>query len=480
MHNSKLLRSLRQLSGRQLTRFEQFVASPYFNKPLYNVSFFMWLRKYAPDFSSPQLKVDHVLKHCPFEEAVDKKNLSYRLSHLNALLERFLAIEQMEAQPQMQYQLIAKAARDLEIEALEQRATKKMQNLLDQHPWRSTDYYRHCYELLLDQYLSSDPHDRSFNPRLQAVTDRLDAFYVLSKLQYLLEMKHHEAVSTERYTPQLEAELLSWLATHPLGQQPAILVYRLALRMVMQAEQVEHYYIFKATLEEHQAIFPPEEQKQLFTVLLNYCVRRNNRYGEIAFLEEYLHINDLLIAANLLLDNGELSPWRYVNLKNAALNVGRDDWAWEFIHQQRSALPPEYRDNVFYYALAYIHFHRGRYEEAQQVLAQVTFEDLLFNVALRTLLTRVYFEAEGADELLEAQLEANRLFLLRHKKELPPTLYEQWRNFQRFCVQLLKTDQSDRDRFQEIGRQIEAEQTVLYKDWLLRQVKRPAKKNVSP
>lgn len=459
---------MRRLSTLQLSRFGDFLASPYFNKQSNNIAFFDWLRKYAPAFSHTALEVEHLLADWPLEFAMDRKKLRYLVSNLNGLLEQFLAVEQLTGGPPLSfYRSLRQQATALDIGHLQQRAEQKIRESLDNATFKDSLYYQQLYQYHLDQYMETDPYQRSFNPRLQTAVDSLDTYYLLSRLRFAWQMQHLEAIAPERYEHHFESALLTWTATHPAVEVPSVRIYLLGLQMVSEPDEIDHYHAFKTSLEEHGRQLPPAERKLLYTGLLNYCIRRGNQYGETDFLREYLKVNELLMSDGLLLENGTISPWRFVNLKMAALRVQEDEWAWNFIHEYRQYLPEVYRENVFRYALAYLHFFRKHYEEARRLLAQVQFEDLLFNVALRTLLVRVYYEAGEVESLLIPQLEANRLFLLRHKEELSPKLYQQWKHFNRLCAQLAKRDTASSSEWEEIRQQIRETEQVLHKDWLL-------------
>lgn len=48
MHDSKLIQLLKTLEARQLSRLEIYLDSPYFNKNTDILSFFQYLRRFAP------------------------------------------------------------------------------------------------------------------------------------------------------------------------------------------------------------------------------------------------------------------------------------------------------------------------------------------------------------------------------------------------------------------------------------------------
>ena len=458
---------MRCLSTRQLSGFADFLASPYFNKHSNNIAFFDWLRKYAPSFSSPALSVETLLSNWPLDFAIDAKKFRYLISNLNGLLEQFLAVEHLTAKPSFDfYRYLQQQALGLGIDHLQRRAEQKISQMLEQTEYQDNRFFQQLHQYHLDQYQETDPYQRAFNPQLQRASDTLDTYYIISRLRFAWQMRHLEAISSDRYAHYYEMELLRWTEDHPAGQVPAVKVYRQGLRMLAEPEVVAHFYTFKAGLQQFGNQLPPAERKLLYTGLLNYCIRRGNQHGEMEFLREYLNVNELLMEQGLLLDDGEISPWRFVNLKMAALRVQDEDWAWRFIHEYQQFLPEGYRENVFRYALAYLHFCRKDYPEAQRLLAMVQFEDLLFNAALRTLLVRVYFEAGEIETLLIPQLEANRLFLIRHKTEMTATLYEQWRNFNKICLLLAKSDPASADDRRKIMEQLTGDEPLLHREWL--------------
>ena len=98
MHQSKLIELLQKLPARQLQRFGTFLQSPYFNKNTENKLLFNYLLPFAPDFQAPGLdkrKVGDAL-------GIAARPLAYRMSELAQLLEQFLLVEQLIAQPMEQ------------------------------------------------------------------------------------------------------------------------------------------------------------------------------------------------------------------------------------------------------------------------------------------------------------------------------------------------------------------------------------------
>ncbi|MBK9013210.1 MAG: hypothetical protein IPM82_03490 [Saprospiraceae bacterium] len=236
---------------------------------------------------------------------------------------------------------------------------------------------------------------------------------------------------------------LSWASNGLIGQQgrnlalePTIQIYRQIFLMLHNTEEPRHFEEAKRLLTTHGHRFEAHELKQLYTLLLNYCTRRINRFNDEIFWHEYLEINKLLLENGLIFENGYLPPWRYTNLVTVGLRTGQTDWTHGFIHRYRGKLLPAYSENLFRYNLAQFHFHQQDFDNAQRELVHVEFTDVLLNLGVRSLLIKIYFET-GQDEILYSYLEATRIFCFA-TNFLDKRVKQQMKKFVEYCGKLLK------------------------------------------
>lgn len=469
MQKSKLLESLRCLSGRKLSRFGEFLASPYFNKTSSNLQFFEFLLNYAPAFDHPDLDRQSVLRNWSLPGEGGEPNLHYRLNALTGLLETFLAVEELLSDDFSLHLNTFRQASRHEMDLFRQTARRRLTRDLADDPWRNNHYYEKAYRLAFLDYQHHDHPPRTFNPRLQAAADALDLFYFTTKMRYSWSMTTQERLLNVSYQHHLEKALLQLLDDHPGAPEVAVRVYRCALDMLADFDNTDPYYQLKALLSEEGHKFPPGERMELYTGLLNFCTRQINHFADEHFREEYLDINITLLDEGLLLHRGELSPWRYTNLVAAALQCNRAVWARSFLEEGRQQLPPSYADNIYQYNLGYFHYQTGDLDQARRVLARVAFEDVVFNVLLRSLLTRVYYEA-GEEELLFSYLEANRLFLLRNDL-IEERLRIQVQNFLDFTRRLARIGKPEAKELPALQADLPIAREIMHREWLLRQIR---------
>ncbi len=463
MHQSKLLELLRKFSPRQLSRFGDFVQSPYFNKNQDNVLFFNYLQKYAPSFDHKNLEKKIVMQKLRTDKPADEKSLAYLMSNLTKLAEEFLSMEQFRSGETglplaLMEQLYGHGLRK-HLKSVED----SLEKTLEAGSLRNAEFYRKMMLFRRLQYEQSDPHQRDFNENLQAAADALDRYFIVEKLRYACEMQNLSNMLNLRYRQPFVEQAAAWAAAPEFESEPAVQVYRQLFLLLSCEDETAHFMVLKKLLTAHGRLFEPHELKQLYTLLLNYCTRRINRFNDENSWHEYLEINKLLLKDGLLLENGELPPWRYTNLVAVGLRTGQANWTHDFIHDFRDKLAEEYRTNLFHYNLAQFHFHQKDFDSAQRELVHVEFNDVLLNVSARSLLIKIYFETDQTEPLL-SYLEATRIFLLRNKL-LDAQLKQQLKKFVEFCTKLVRAE-GDPDRLLELLEALPPPREVMHRDWL--------------
>lgn len=265
-------------------------------------------------------------------------------------------------------------------------------------------------------------------------------------------------------------EILLWAANPAHLEIPSIQVYRQLILLLSNPDETAHFETVKSLVTKSEPYFDADELRQLYTLLLNYCIRRINRHSDERFWHEHLEINKLLLQNGLIFENNLLTPWHYTNLVAVGLKTGQTEWIRQFMHDYRDRLPPEYAENVFRYNLAHYHFYLKNYDEAQRALLQVEFTDVLLNIGARSLLVKIYCETEQT-ELLLAYLEATRIFLLRNQL-LDRQIKKQMQKFVEFTAKFAKTPPHDRERFQILLEKLPPAHEMMHREWLAGQLQR--------
>lgn len=465
MHQSKLIELLRKLSTRQLSRFGDFLQSPYFNKNTENKLFFNYLQAFVPGFDHPELEKGAVIRANPTESGLDEGALAYRMNELMQLLEDFLAAERLREQPLEAQFALMEAYHQMGLDKHYSTVRKRARKLLKKYPYQDAAYLQARYRLadIEDRY--AQQYERRYREELQQAADALDRAYLAEKLRYSLEMVNAAQMLDIQYGLHLGEAVLGWLKDNPLHDAPRVDIYLNALLMLQQPEKQEYYHKLYSLLRDNEAILPPEEVKNLYAYLLNYCTRRINHYRDKSYLAHFLDINQYLLDKGMLLENGRLAPWRYTNLITAGLATGRPEWAKSFLEKYKKLLPEDFRDDIYHFNLAHHLYYTKDYGRAQVLLNQIDLRDALLAISAKNLLAKIYYET-GQTELLLSFLEAYRIYLYRQDL-VKPKLKEQARNFIDFTRKLAKLALFETEKRQALADSLPPATETFEREWLL-------------
>ncbi len=470
MRQSKLLDLLRRFSSRQLTRFRDFLGSPYFNRSEPLIRFFEHLLLYAPDFQNEGLQKAAVLQQFQPGETLTEKRLTYLASQLQQQAESFLAVESLRADDLEASLALLQFFDPDQLPRHYRSALDTAQRTLRDTPLRNAEYYLRAFRLSEIRYRQEDRNQHRYSELLQHSSDALDEFYLVEKLRYCWAMANLEYMLNLHFEWNMGEWLLDYLASGDRLLNPTAQIYHTGILMVRDADDTTHFFRLRGLLAEYENRFSESERKYLYTGLLNYCTRRINRQNDPQFSEEYLEINKNLLANGLLFENGLLSPWRFLNLVNTGLRNGQTDWVQAFIRQYRERLPQDYTEDISLIAQAQYHFHHKEFGPAQILLNQANPRDVLLAVTVRNLLARIYYES-GETELLLSFLEAYRVYLLRQDL-LSAQMKQQARRFVDFTRKLAKIDRPEAQQLPKLLADLPPAPEIYHRDWLEAQIRR--------
>lgn len=468
MQQSKLLEVLRRFSGRQLSRFRDFLESPYFNRAPELVRFYAFLAAYAPDFQDPALDKSAVLQQFAREKPLTPKRLAYLMNQLQQLAEEFLGVEHFRADDFEAAMALLRVWHPNDLPRHYRYTLEKAIQAIQNTTCRNAEYYLNTFRLKAIQYDHSDPNQHQMLDSLQQASHALDEFYLVEQLRYGWEMANLEYMLNLKYDWKIGHRLLDFLAQEPLAINRTAQIYLSGIRMIKEPDNTAHFFYLKNALQEHESRFSEPELKHLYNGLLNYCTRRINQQNDQQFSNEYLSINKNLLAKGLLFEDGQLSPWHFLNLVNTGLRSNQTDWVQTFIKDYHRYLPDDYAEDIRLTAQGQYHYQLQEYGQAQVLLNQANPRDVLLAVTVRNLLTRIYYET-GETELLLFFLEAYRVYLIRQTL-LSAQMKKQARQFVDFTRKLAKIDRPEAHQLVKLKAELPPAREIYHRDWLLQQI----------
>lgn len=460
MEKTLLWEAFCTFSRTEYREFARFVQSPFFNRKKQLELLCEYLLRCVDAKQLPNESTAFSMAF-PEEAVFSSQKLRLANSDLLALIEQFWVVQAQLAQTTANDLLIAAIYRKRNLTRHALIARREAQSALQQHPFRNADYYElsHAFEMEVYQSASAAQRYEDFN--LQEISDLTDCHFIARKLRHTCLILSHNAVVKKEYQLGLYALLLDYMEQSPLLEQPAIGLYYHACRFLSNPQADGHFQQFRVDLVQFADQFPPEEQRALFLLAINFGVKKSNAHGQ-PWYSETLQLYKTALERGLLFENGQLSRFAYNNMVGIAIRINEIDWAETFIHQYRPTLERKYREAAFSLNAARLAFIKKDYGSALMYLQKADYKDFINSMNAKTLQLKIYYQT-AAVELLESHLESMQHFIRRQRAV--GYHRENYLNIVRFTRALLRcTSAAEREA---LRLQIQETQPLTEREWLL-------------
>lgn len=387
------------------------------------------------------------------------------MSHLQKLVDQFLALEQWQNTPAAVESDLVQAYRQKGLERHFKDALQSAKTSLERQPLRNSAYYAHTGALLWEEaryHSLPHPGDEQY---LIGLSDNADLIWLTRKLRYLcLHTAYRTRFNSDR-TLSLRREVEDILERYAFLENTAIATWYYCLKMLELPEAAEYFSRFKQGVLTHGLLFQQDELRDFHLFAINYCIRRVNE-GQTDFFHDIMDFYKDGLTRGHLLDKGVLSHFTYYNIVAAGLHTREYEWVEDFIPRYRNALERSYRDSAYSFNLARLKFARKAYDEALQLLQHSNYHEPLLNMAAKTMSLKIYY-ALGELEVLSAHLEA----FIKYIRRKPGLGYHRnnYLKLARHTQKLINLNWNDKPEVEALRQAIVDEPVLTEREWLLEQ-----------
>jgi hypothetical protein len=420
-----------------------------------------------PLFNEKRLKKKIVFNICYGNKNFDDQKLRYLITDLTRCCDSYLAFISLQKQEQLKQNLLARTYAERNCEKayhgiiLSSRKKESATLVKD----ASFYYSRFDNEFTHMGYLAQYSK-RKEESNVVSVSNNLDRFYIIKKLQLLCEIQNVKNVMSKDHKVQMMEELLEHIKTDNYADVPAISVYYRILMTLVENDNENHFIELQYLLQKHKQSFSSTELRDMYQYVLNYCIKKintgNTNYQRIIF-ETY----KVILVNGVMLIKKHLSQWDYKNIVTISLRLEELNWCFKFINDYKSILAPKERDNAYNYNIAFWYFYKKEYSKTLNLLQKVNFTDLYYQLDSRVIILKIYVE-QNEDEALFYHLSAFRTFLNRNKVVSD---YQRitYKNLIRFTSALVKSG-GNKKKIEELRKKIAVNKQVADLQWLLKKV----------
>jgi len=465
MNNTKLYDVLSHLNIYALNRLEKFLNSPYHNEDKRLSQCYTFIKPYFKEKN----------KTCPTQAAIWKKvygkvpfnNARYArlLSDIVKKTESFMCIEKLQAVPTEKNLSLLTTYNEYRLDKYFTEPFLFTVKKLEEQPYRDADFFFHRFQLNAQQNIHlENKRQRTSEKNLWETVDSLDAFYLIHKLRYSAAILHYKKFLALEGEMALIREVVEHLQRKSYTHLPAVNIYYHILLTLIEPEKEQHFQMLKQLMLQHQQLFPASTNKEYFAFSINYCIRKINN-GQPAYQQEILALYKEALKADLMLDNGWLSPWDYKNITTIALRNKEYKWTDKFIEDYKNYIPNAERQNAYTFNRARYFFAVKKYDRVLQLLQTVEYDDIFYLLDSKTTLMKTYYELREYQPLMS--LKESFRILLRRKKTISEQNRINYMNFLRFTMKLYRLENANETKIAEVKKVIESTGNIADKNWIL-------------
>jgi len=409
MQNSNLIKILNNLSKDELKSFEDFIASPYFNKKPTVIKLFRELKEYYPEFNSENLTKENIYfqlyKGKPFNDGM----LRNQMSELYKLLLKFLGNEAFN-RDSIEFKI--KVSRELLLRGL----SKTFKNFADDVKKENekdnlieNEFYYWNRALLDEQYednllFSGDvkgvPVNNLYGNNL--------IYFILIKLFKLMHNLHATEVNTNvYYDKSIVREFLSLLDTEGLLNRikeisekdyNIVSMYFYMSKALMDFNDFDSFNKFYNLVENNYMLFTEGERYTLYVLLNN--IASNSKAGKGILMDIYKSMLEKKIYRAG--ENGYLNHLLFSYILTNSIHRKELDWAEKFIDEYIDEIDPVYRENMKYYSKAHLYFEQKDFNKSLEQINMVKADNFMFKHQTYKLIVQNYYELDETEQLLYA------------------------------------------------------------------------------
>ena len=484
MTNTKAYKTIELLTSKELKNVESYLNSPYHNTDKSIVRLFKIIKSHIHKLKigkeTEWSKATICKKIQDKGKPISENSLSVYFSRLNALILRFISIEQLKKDRTLEIRsLIHFLAERGNFQSFEKQVNERRNNI-ENKPVRDFQYYEEMIWLTRKLIFHSGKQKNGTDlEELRKLTSLQYEYFVSESTKHKCE----EHIINEVFNSPLLDQTMENQSPHPENRvvSPAHWIFQNLIhlnsnRNVLLYKEIKEYFINQLdTIGE-------EDKKFIFKYLLSFT-RKKIQSGEDYFSKDGFDLFNQLIKTGLIYENGKIRPETFINCVINALVAKEFEWTNSFIEYYSDKLSGDHKSAVKKFSLSSYYYHQGlvindktNFQKALQLIAAIKKSNHFLELRLYSLHLRLLyelFEPKAQDfQYIEAKCQSFKRYL--KKSKMKSELQEAYLKFNSIFLALVKVKDQEKIKSQQVEdlkSKINSTPNIALKQWFHKKVK---------
>lgn len=464
MQENDLLRYLRVLRKDEMRRLKTYLSQ---QQPRLAALLNAFLEN-GPDFRPCDIEEQQLHEAIFPKKAFELQRLRNYNTKLKTAIEDFLALEALQRQPELKKTLLVDSLKNRSHPQVFDNNYKQLQKLLNKSkPALDPLFLKFNQHLLLLGSLNTLKNKAGLKA-LQEARWTLDQHYLLWHLFFELESYYRSFYLQEEYrSPQLHLDAPYWSRHLEEGPPTLALLYQLYQLYQRKGDYAECLQAFQKLKASHSSI-SPVDARELFIILTNYIAYQySKQIAQYAYL--LLQLYQWAAQEGLLHENGYISHTLFINVVVLAGVCNDIKYAEQFIKNNSPYLLEATKTLTLQYCEALLHFHKGNYSKATDLLDVMHPPNHIdFSLRRQSLWLRVVFSqylAQATDaNTVEDRCKTYRQFFSRNSYKINEELKLRYMQLEYFVRQMTRyyNDPNSNIERAQIQRELQAKKCIAW------------------
>lgn len=424
-----------------MNEFGKFVRSPFHNESEKMIKLYDFIKKYFPDLTDKNFTKENIYNGLYGNVKYEDKKMRDRCSDMLKLAEEYLAIKHLKDDEFTfkRFSLIELLDRKLEVHF--DKKYKEIKKIITDSKMADNEgsfFDEHLLSIAYNMFYQYKHPMGKRNNFFNGVSEELELlfkYFSIQVMRYYAFANHLKGFINIDFNYDFYDAVMDYVEKKDLRRYPLIDALWYILKIHDDNRKDEKLYEgLKNLYNKNYKLFIEKDRIMILTELYNFSWTKSIIPGS-RFIKERFEIIKLQIEHDVYAkQDGWMQREQYTTVIKAASVVKEFDWVEKFIDNYTIKVVPEFREDAYLWAKAFLYYSQEKYEAALNIIGKTKNGDYIFYVNIKTLLIKILFELNEYERIFTT-IDSFKHFL-NSNTFIPDHIKERTLNFLNFAYRI--------------------------------------------